>query len=65
MSGSFVYEGVEVKKTGRIASRQGAGARMVEVVEITPVNDYDGTWKKWVAPGALFVIQETNANESK
>lgn len=62
---SFVYEGVEVKKTGRKASRQGTGSRTVEMVEITPVNDYDGTWKKWVAPGALFIILEADPNEKQ
>lgn len=55
----FVYDGVEVKKTGRIAEKQvqlpGGRCRVLQLIEITPAEDEDG-WKKWVAPEVLFEI---------
>ena len=56
---SHVYDGVEVRKTGRVAEKQvqlpGGRGRVLQLIEITPVEDEDG-WKKWVAPEALFEI---------
>lgn len=53
---TFVLGDTEVKKTGRKASKPGPGGRSAELVEVTPVNDYDGSWKKWVNPNTLFHI---------
>lgn len=54
---TYVFGEFEVKKTGRVAVRTvGSTAPSQELVEITPANDYDGTWKKWVNPKALFSI---------
>jgi hypothetical protein len=57
---TYVHDAIEVKKTGRTASKPapGAGNRKIELVEITPADEYDGTWKKWVNPAALFVINK-------
>lgn len=51
-------DGVEVKKTGRTASKPGIGAKTLVMVEIQPVHEYDGLWKKWVLPTSLFHIQK-------
>ena len=57
---NYVYENIEVKKTGRTASRTiGTSTKIQVVVEITPTDEDDGTWKKWVNPDQLFVIRET------
>jgi len=56
MSDTFVHGDIEVKKTGRIAVRDMPGGKKMELVEITPASDYDGTWKKWVNPATLFTI---------
>lgn len=55
---TYVQGEIEVKLTGRRAEKPGPGNRMIVLVEITPVNDYDGTWKKWANPQALFEIVE-------
>ena len=55
-----MYDGAEVKKTGRTATKTlGAGARVKEMnlVEITPV-DTTFDWKKWVRPEDLYIIKE-------
>jgi len=57
MEETFVHGEIEVKKTGRTANKPMPGGKVMTVVEITPVNDYDGTWKKWVNPQVLFAIQ--------
>lgn len=57
---TYVYGEVEVKKTGRRASKPIAGGKVSVVEEITPINDYDGTWKKWVIPTALYQIEESS-----
>lgn len=56
---TFVLGDVEVRKTGRQAEKPAPGGKITVVVEVTPVNDYDGTWKKWVTPGSLYTIKET------
>ena len=56
---TFVLDEVEVKKTGRIATKpMPAGGIVLTLVEVTPVNDYDGTWKKFVNPNVLLTIVE-------
>ena len=58
---TFVFEGSEVRKTGRTASKDiakpnGQVLKTAELVEITPVDETDG-WKKWVDPKLLFIVQ--------
>lgn len=57
---SYVYDGTEVKLTGRcaVSSRQKPGAKMhpeFTLVEIKPI-DKDITWSKWVKQSELYVI---------
>ncbi len=59
MKETFVFEGTEVIKTGRVAEREiksvsGKAARKMILVEITPADGLD--WKKWVDPSHLYVI---------
>ena len=57
---SFVFDGVEVVKTGRQAKRTipsvGKGEpRVFTIYEIVPKDDPDG-WKKWVKMDDLWEI---------
>lgn len=55
---TYVNGEFEVILTGRTASRAGVGGKMVELVEITPANKDDGTWKKWLPMASLFKVKE-------
>lgn len=64
---TYVFNSVEVKLTGRTASKQieivkrrPASRTMVEQTlhEITPSNSEDGSWKKWVVLEELFTIKD-------
>ena len=64
ITGEFVYNGVTVVKTGRLAKKNSnketlrASKKVEEVlVEIIPADLEDGTWKKWVAEADLFVVE--------
>lgn len=71
---TFVYQEWEVKMTGRTAERQTNTARTTRrpgaqvrtqqetLVEITPVNIEDGSWKKWVKPSDLYKVTTNNDN---
>ncbi len=59
---TYVYDGVEVKKTGRTAVRkiarawpEGTTAGVHVLYEIQPV-DKDLDWKKWVDDKALYQV---------
>ena len=57
---TYVYDGTEVKKTGREAVKElgtGTRVRKMTLVEITPV-DTSFDWKKWVDPNQLYVVQQ-------
>ena len=54
---TYVHGEIEVKKTGRQAEKPVPGGKQkMVVVEITPADDNEGTWKKWVNPQNLFSI---------
>lgn len=62
MSQTYVYEGTEVRKTGRTATKQGrtVGTRYPQshtLVEITPV-DSTFDWKKWVDEKLLYEVHD-------
>ena len=58
---TYVYDGTEVKKTGRTAKREVPRLKgepiVMQLVEITPADDTG--WLKWVKPEELFIIEET------
>ena len=59
MAKTFVYEGQEVKLTGRVAQRaigKSEAKKIHELVEITPVEDE--SWKKWIDRSQLYEVQE-------
>jgi hypothetical protein len=61
---TYVYDGIEVRKTGRTASKESPtlrGKRFVTLIEITPVGD-DVGWKKWVDENSLYVVEENKEN---
>lgn len=53
---TYVFGESEVKKTGRSATKPLPGGKTLTVVEITPVSEFDGTWKKFVNPNTLLTI---------
>lgn len=53
----YVYDNVEVIKTGRSAKKPLRSGKIDELFEITPVETMDGTWKKWVREIELFEVQ--------
>ena len=55
---TYVLGEHEVKLTGRKAARACVGGKMQELVEVTPANIDDGSWKKWTPMTALFKVQE-------
>ena len=62
---SWVYDGTEVKKTGREAHKvvktiPNQPGRILVLVEITPVEEFD--WKKWVSPDQLYEVKASNEN---
>jgi hypothetical protein len=54
---TYLHEDVEVMKTGRTATRKLRSNKVDERVEITPVEKFDGTWKKWVRLTDLYEIE--------
>lgn len=54
---TYVYENVEVRKTGRKAERKLKSGKNDTVVEITPVDSITGSWRKWVSEDILFEVQ--------
>lgn len=55
---TYVYDGVEVKKTGREAFKEAGikAKQIITVFEITPI-DTINTWRKWVRDQELFQIK--------
>ena len=53
---TYVYENVEVKKTGRTAQKTLKSGSVDQLVEITPVDSMVGSWKKWVRDAELFEV---------
>jgi len=55
---TFVFEDCEVRLTGRRATKQLKSGKVDEVVEITPVSNITGTWKRWVRREELFAVHQ-------
>lgn len=55
---TYVHDMIEVVKTGRTALNTTKSGQKVEIVEITPIHSYNGTWKKWVSETTLFKVQQ-------
>lgn len=67
LNNTYVYGDIEVKLTGRyatkgrVARRQGQNSTLLEIYEITPI-DKDLDWTKWVKLDELYIIK-TNEDE--
>jgi hypothetical protein len=53
---TYVLGDVEVRKTGRKATKPLPGGKTLELVEVTPVNEFDGVWKKFTQITSLLTI---------
>lgn len=58
---TYVYDDIEVKLTGRVATKEvktipNKPPRILKLVEITPTQDFD--WKKWVPLENLYEIKD-------
>lgn len=58
---TYIFEGEEVVLTGRTASKNigsGSPSKLLQrpMVEITPFDKDNGTWKKWTIMGTLFKV---------
>lgn len=56
---TFVMNDTEVKLTGRTAARTMSATKSQELVEVTPADEQNGTWKKWVPRSSLFEIKDS------
>jgi hypothetical protein len=49
---------MEVRSTGRIAKKINDPEGKFMLIEVTPINEDDGTWNKWVPARDLYEIIE-------
>lgn len=54
---TYVLDNVEVRKTGRTAERKLKSGKVDHLLEVTPVNEHVGSWKKWVREEELFEVK--------
>jgi len=57
-SKTYVYDNVEVIKTGKQARKTLASGKLDVLNEVTPKDADIGTWKKWVRDSDLYEVQE-------
>lgn len=55
---TFVFEGTEVVKTGRSATKK-VGNASDKVVEIQPAGSDVPMWKKWVRDRELYTVDKS------
>lgn len=54
---TYVYGDTEVRKTGRYTEKKlPTGNKTVRLVEVTPANEADGFWRKFVGEALLLEI---------
>lgn len=54
----YVYDGLEVKLTGRSAKKPLRTGREDELHEICPADKENGSWKKWVRITELYEVMQ-------
>jgi hypothetical protein len=60
LSETYLFNNVEVKLTGRYTTKTRIRSRQevqVVVYEVEPVDEFNGTWKKWANEEELLEIQ--------
>lgn len=61
---TYLLDNIEVKTTGRtadkmiMARRNSGDDKVLLLHEVTPVDNEQGSWKKWVNLDELFVVRE-------
>ena len=63
---TYVLDNIEVCMTGRVAYKQRQGSRRGtpstdKKVEVTPIDQNNGDWKKWVVMDELYTVEEDKA----
>jgi len=53
---TYVFENIEVVKTGRTATRKLPSGKSDILIEVTPADQNLASWKKWVNPNTLFTV---------
>jgi hypothetical protein len=64
MTETYILDSIEVKKTGRSAKKPLNSGKIDNMVEVTPINEFDGRWKKWVRDAELYLVEGSNDTES-
>ena len=54
---TFVYDNVEIRKTGREAHRKTTSGKPDVLLEVTPASENSGAWKKWVRETELYEVR--------
>jgi hypothetical protein len=60
---TYLYQDVEVRKTGRTAERTLRNNKVDNRFEITPVQKIDGVWLKWVRDVEMYKIEKEVGDE--
>jgi hypothetical protein len=60
---SYVYDGTEIKRTGKQAQKTLSSGKIDTLVEITPIHTFNGSWKKWVRESELYQVVGDDLDE--
>lgn len=53
---AYVFNNVEVRKTGRTATKPLPSGKKDVLYEVTPIDSIVGTWRQWVRDNDLFEV---------
>lgn len=53
---TYVHDNIEVKKTGKTATKTLSSGKKDTLFEITPIHTMNGSWKKWVRDAELYEV---------
>lgn len=53
---TYVFDNTEIYMTGRKAERKLSSGKLDKLVEITPLHQSSGQWRKWVKESDLYEI---------
>ena len=62
---SYIFEGVEIKPTGKTASRKTRSGKEETIHEVTPVSQQIGSWKEWVDLTTLYIVNDDTSEVSQ
>ena len=55
---TWVFENIEVLKTGKVATKKLASGKVDTMYEVTPVDEFNGKWKKWAREENLYKVDD-------